>query len=86
VYDTDAQSQQSFGRRKMDAASDARRARDATGHLPPPHTCHRFIELGLLNCWFTRPETRAVLTGGHTGHVPRAPGFFLEGFQVAVVK
>ena len=25
--------------------------------------------------------TRAVLTNGHTGHVPRAPGFFLRGAQ-----
>jgi len=31
--------------------------------------------------------SRAVLTNGHTGHVPRAPGFFLfEGPQLAVVK
>ena len=31
---------------------------------------------------------RAVLTNGHTGHVPRAPGFFFlfEGPQLAVVK
>ena len=31
---------------------------------------------------------RAVLTNGHTGHVPRAPGFFffLSGPQLAVVK
>jgi len=30
---------------------------------------------------------RAVLTNGHTGHVPRAPGLFLfEGPQLAVVK
>ena len=31
---------------------------------------------------------RAVLTNGHTGHVPRAPGFFffLWGPQLAVVK
>jgi len=31
---------------------------------------------------------RAVLTNGHTGHVPRAAGFFffLRGFQLAVVK
>jgi len=30
---------------------------------------------------------RAVLTNGHTGHVPRAPDFFLfEGPQLAVVK
>jgi len=30
---------------------------------------------------------RAVLTSGHTGHVPRAPDFFLfEGPQLAVVK
>jgi len=28
-----------------------------------------------------------VLTNGHTGHVPRAPGFFrFEGPQLAVVK
>jgi len=33
-------------------------------------------------------ESRAVLTNGHTGHVPRAPGFFFlfEGPQLAVVK
>ena len=32
--------------------------------------------------------TRAVLTNGHTGHVPKAPGFFffLRGPQPAVVK
>ena len=32
--------------------------------------------------------SRAVLTNGHTGHVPRAPGFFLfpRGPQLAVVK
>ena len=31
--------------------------------------------------------TAAVLTNGHTGHVPRAPGFFfLRGPQLAVVK
>ena len=30
---------------------------------------------------------RAVLTNGHTGHVPSwAPGFFLMGLQLAVVK
>jgi len=29
---------------------------------------------------------RAVLTNGHTGLVPRAPGFFLRGLQLAVVK
>jgi len=31
---------------------------------------------------------RAVLTNGHTGHVPRTPGFFffLRGPQLAVVK
>jgi len=33
-------------------------------------------------------RSRAVLTNGHTGHVPRAPGFFffLRGPQLAVVK
>jgi len=32
-------------------------------------------------------ELSAVLTNGHTGHVPRAPGFFpFEGPQLAVVK
>ena len=33
-------------------------------------------------------RTRAVLTNGHTGHVPRAPGFFffLRAPQLAVVK
>jgi len=37
---------------------------------------------------FTQGEVRAVLTNGHTGHVPRAPGFFsfLRGPQLAVVK
>jgi len=31
---------------------------------------------------------RAVLTNGHTGHVPRAPGFFffLRGPQLAVLQ
>jgi len=30
---------------------------------------------------------RAVLTNGHTGHVPRVPGFFpFEGPRLAVVK
>jgi len=29
---------------------------------------------------------RVVLTNGHTGHVPRAPDFFLKGPQLAVVK
>ena len=31
-------------------------------------------------------KRRDVLTNGHTGHVPRAPGFFLRGPQLAVVK
>jgi len=32
--------------------------------------------------------SRAVLTNGHTGHVPRAPDFlfFLRGPQLVVVK
>jgi len=32
------------------------------------------------------PDNRAVLTNGHTEHVPRAPDFFLRGPQLAVVK
>jgi len=33
-------------------------------------------------------KSRAVLTNGHTGHVPRAPAFFFfsRGPQLAVVK
>ena len=35
----------------------------------------------------TNQSATAVLTNGHTGHVPRAPDFFLfEGPQLAVVK
>ena len=53
---------------------------------------------GLFWCWprvtdfvagpSLQPIGRAVLTNGHTGHVPRAPGFFffLRGPQLAVVK
>jgi len=40
------------------------------------------------NATKTVPSPRAVLTNGHIGHVPRAPGFFLflRGPQLAVVK
>jgi len=31
-------------------------------------------------------KTRAVLTSEHTGHVPRAPGFFVWGPQLTVLK
>jgi len=38
--------------------------------------------------FFCGTPDRAVLTNGHTGHVPRARGFFFlfEGPQLAVVK
>jgi len=38
--------------------------------------------------WLAAVYDRAVLTNGHTGHVPRAPGFFffVRGPQLAVAK
>ena len=45
-------------------------------YFAPPRTCRSPVTI------FT--QTRAVLTNGHTGHVPRAPGIFL--FLRGVVK
>ena len=41
-----------------------------------------------LHCSRDAVGYRAVLTNGHTWHVPRAPGFFFlfEGSKLAVVK
>ena len=50
-------------------------------------------DLCVANCTFgvqlvASVQGRAVLTNGHTGHVPMAPGFFFfsRGPQLAVVK
>ena len=52
--------------------------------IPPWELSHSGSHLGLPSL----AGGRAVLTNGHTGHVPRAPGFFfvLRGPQLAVVK
>ena len=61
-----------------------------------PHHCQRTCSMpgfsglysGLVFTCSWAPRARAVLTNGHNGHMPRAPGFFFlfEGPQLAVVK
>ena len=58
-------------------------------HRPPRAFSRQCTSAQVIgNCSASSPRPRAVLTNGHTGHVPRAPGFFffLRGPQLAVVK
>jgi len=67
-----------------------RKCDSGRGSAPDPTGRAHDAPPDLLVGWgaATPPIPRAVLTNGHTGHVPSAPGFFFlfEGPQLAVVK